>query len=61
MAVSACGTAGAGGVGAGCVGLMRWRAAAILAFTLVHCSLICLHPEVAIINSAHISNVLRRM
>src|SRR5256712_11948766 len=47
--------------GAGWVGLVRWRAAAIFALTFCTCSLICLHPEVAIVNSAHISSVLRRM
>src|SRR2546426_2353063 len=50
-----------GSAGAGWVGLTRWRAAAIFALTFCTCSLICLHPEVAIVNSAHINSVLRRM
>src|SRR5882762_5628669 len=55
------GIAGCGVTGAGCAGLFRWRAAAILSLIFCTCSLICLHPEVAIVNSAHISSVLRRM
>src|SRR5712691_3864998 len=58
------GAAGGGVPGAGCAGcpgFVRWRAAAILSLTFCTCSLICLHPEVAIVNSAHISSVLRRM
>src|SRR2546422_8335213 len=50
-----------GSAGAGCAGFARWRAAAIFALTFCTCSLICLHPEVAIINSAHVNSVLRRM
>src|SRR6266480_5794225 len=50
-----------GSAGAGWVGLTRWRAAAIFALTFCTCSVICLHPEVAIINSAHVNSVLRRM
>src|SRR5881409_2179451 len=50
-----------GSAGAGCTGFARWRAAAIFALTFCTCSLICLHPEVAIVNSAHINSVLRRM
>src|ERR1700704_6735112 len=46
---------------AGGAGFTRWRAAAILSLIFCTCSLICLHPEVAIVNSAHISSVLRRM
>src|SRR5260370_39202365 len=50
-----------GTAGAGCPGFTRWRAAAIFALTFCTCSVICLHPEVAIINSAHVNSVLRRM
>src|SRR5690348_5558844 len=50
-----------GAAGAGWPGFTRWRAAAIFALIFCTCSLICLHPEVAIINSAHINSVLRRM
>src|SRR6266511_15488 len=53
--------AGTGCGCAGCPGFVRWRAAAILSLTFCTCSLICLHPEVAIVNSAHINSVLRRM
>src|SRR5713101_10194716 len=60
-ATSWAGVAGCGVAGAGCAGLFRWRAAAILSLIFCTCSLICLHPEVAIVNSAHISSVLRRM
>src|SRR5690349_11143870 len=62
-----CAGAGAGGAvaaGAGAgwgLGALRCRAASIFAFTIAHCSLICLHPEVAIVTSAHIHSVLRRM
>src|SRR5436309_14506443 len=45
----------------GCTGFARWRAAAIFALIFCTCSVICLHPEVAIINSAHVNSVLRRM
>src|SRR6266480_168265 len=55
------GTAGACRAGAGCPGFARWRAAAIFALIFCTCSVICLHPEVAIINSAHVNSVLRRM
>src|SRR5881628_3000973 len=62
-ATSGCGAARCvSGTGcAGCTGFARWRAAAIFALTFCTCSLICLHPEVAIVNSAHINSVLRRM
>src|SRR2546423_14009968 len=46
---------------AGWAGFVRWRAAAILSLIFCTCSSICLHPEVAIVNSAHINSVLRRM
>src|SRR6266550_7161878 len=42
--------------GTGCTGFARWRAAAIFALTFCTCSVICLHPEVAIINSAHVNS-----
>src|SRR5260370_34538823 len=45
----------------GCPGFTRWRAAAIFALTFCTCSVICLHPEVAIIKRAHVNSVLRRM
>src|SRR5437773_8265067 len=44
-----------GSAGTGCTGFARWRAAAIFALTFCTCSVICLHPEVAIINSAHVN------
>src|SRR5437867_10824084 len=50
-----------GSAGTGCTGFARWRAAAIFALIFCTCSVICLHPEVAIINSAHVNSVLRRM
>src|SRR5437762_5901491 len=61
VAATSCDGTGCGVVGAGWTGFVRCRAAAILSLIFCTCSLICLHPEVAIVNSAHISSVLRRM
>src|SRR5438094_924528 len=59
---------GAGGCGwgaTGCAGrprlMKRSRAAAIFSRTFATCSLTCLHPRVAVANSAHTHSVLRRM
>src|SRR2546427_4298701 len=60
-AATSCDGTGCGVAGAGWPGFVRCRAAAILSLIFCTCSLICLHPEVAIVNSAHISSVLRRM
>src|SRR6266576_4967148 len=61
VAATSCDGTDCGVAGAGWPGLVRCRAAAILSLIFCTCSLICLHPEVAIVNSAHISSVLRRM
>src|SRR3989441_10761103 len=59
-----CGWAGAGGAGRPRL-VKRSRAAAIFsrtfATTFATCSLTCLHPRVAVANSAHTHSVLRRM
>src|SRR5438552_10514364 len=59
------GAAGSGWAGAGCAGrprlMKRSRAAAIFSRTFATCSLTCLHPRVAVANSAHTHSVLRRM
>src|SRR3989475_8227646 len=60
MAVSAPGCAGAAWGGGGGV-VDRPRRSAIFSLIFAYCSLTCLHPEVAIANSAHIHSVLRRM
>src|SRR2546426_8301530 len=59
------GAGGCGWAGAGCAGrprlVKRSRAAAIFSRTFATCSLTCLHPRVAVANSAHTHSVLRRM
>src|SRR2546422_8248640 len=59
------GAGGCGWGGAGCAGrprlVKRSRAAAIFSRTFATCSLTCLHPRVAVANSAHTHSVLRRM
>src|SRR5436853_7642197 len=50
-----------GSAGAGCPGFARWRAAAIFGLIVFTCSVICLHPEVAINHSGHVNSMLRRM
>src|SRR5205807_10403326 len=63
------GVAGSGGSGVGCC--TGWGVAerprrsaifcAIVCLIFAYCSLTCLHPKVAVANSAHIHSVLRRM
>src|SRR5438552_10689313 len=55
-----CGWAGASGAGRPRL-VKRSRAAAIFSLTFATCSLTCLHPRVAVANSAHTHSVLRRM
>src|SRR5207244_9484191 len=59
------GAAGGGWAGAGRAGrprfMKRSRAAAIFSLPFATCSLTCLHPRVAVANSAHTHSVLRRM